>query len=465
MKPFLRNSLLIIIVLGFATFLSYLFTYFAFQEATIIIIYMLAVIIISQTASHYMYGIASSLISVLAFNFFFTHPLYTLNVSQPDYIFTFFVMFIASFLSSSLTSKLKTEKMVSQETTKQVLLMDGINHVFQTIPAKDALNASARIISDSYHANVFINITIDDQKYHSEAVLSKDTSTYKKSKTPILLNGLTIGNLQLISTELISHKNLDSIANILSQNLEKLDLIEKQNKAELKIREQKLRNDLLGAISHDLRTPLATIIGSSDTLIENQSKLSSDNQALLLSNIKNDATWLINSVENILSFMRVEEGLHLNTQIESVEELFGDVLARVISRSKTHIYLDLPHDPIYFSMDIQLMEKVLLNLIDNAMKYSTPESKIILKAYIAVDHLFFEVIDQGQGIPDEEKGKIFDRFYTYKSDNQFNRKGLGLGLAICKSIVEAHQGRIIVKDNKPKGTIMRCVFPYKGEKL
>ena len=255
-------------------------------------------------------------------------------------------MFIASFLSSSLTSKLKTEKTVSQETTKQVLLMDGINHVFQTIPAKDALNASARIISDSYHANVFIDITLEDQKYHSEAILSKETSTYKKTKTPILLNGLSIGHLQLMSTETVQQKNLNSIANILSQNLEKLDLIEKQNKAELKIREQKLRNDLLGAISHDLRTPLATIIGSSDTLIENQSKLSADNQTLLLSNIKNDATWLINSVENILSFMRVEEGLHLTTHIESVEELFGDVLARVISRSKTHIYLDLPHDPI-----------------------------------------------------------------------------------------------------------------------
>ena len=107
---------------------------------------------------------------------------------------------------------------------------------------------------------------------------------------------------------------------------------------------------------------------------------------------------------------------------------------------------------------------ILFNLIDNAMKYSTPESKIILKAYVEVDHLFFEVIDQGQGIPNEEKGKIFDRFYTYKSDNQYNRKGLGLGLAICRSIVEAHRGRIIVKDNKPKGTIMRCVFPYKGEK-
>jgi len=464
MKPFLKNSLLIIIVLGFATFLSYLFTYFEFQEATIIIIYMLAVIIISQTASHYMYGFAASLISVLAFNFFFTHPLYTFNVSQPDYIFTFFVMFIASFLSSSLTSKLKTEKTVSQETTKQVLLMDGINHAFQTIPANDALNASARIISDAYHANVLIDIAMEDQKYHSESFLSKDVANSRKTKTPILLNGLPIGHLQLTFAETVQQKNLTSIANVLSQNLEKLDLIEKQNKAELKIREQKLRNDLLGAISHDLRTPLATIIGSSDTLIENQSKLSSDNQALLLNNIKNDATWLINSVENILSFMRVEEGLHLTTHIESVEELFGDVLARVISRVKTHIYLDLPHDPIYFPMDIQLMEKVLLNLIDNAMKYSSPESKIILKAYTEVDHLFFEVIDQGQGIPDEEKGKIFDRFYTYKSDNQFNRKGLGLGLAICRSIVEAHQGRIIVKDNKPKGTIMRCVFPYKGEK-
>jgi two-component system sensor histidine kinase KdpD len=342
--------------------------------------------------------------------------------------------------------------------------MEGINHVFRSISIPDALNAASRIISESFSANVMIEITLNGQHIQCETVVNKELNSTKQNKTPITLNSKKIGNLSLWTVQIITQINLEPITNALSQNIEKLNLIEKQNSAELKIREQKLRNDLLGAISHDLRTPLATIIGSSDTLIENQSKLNEADQMLLLNNIKDDSTWLMNSVENILSLMRVDEGFSLNTRIESIEELFGDVLSRVVAYSNAEIQMHLPDEPIYYAMDIQLMEKVLLNLIDNAHKYSAKGSKIGLTAFVNQDSLVFEVSDTGQGIPDEEKKKIFDRFYTYKTENMSNRRGLGLGLAICKSIVEAHHGRILVKDNKPHGTIMRCVFPYQGAK-
>jgi len=462
MKSFFKNSAIIFVVLGLATFLSYLFAFLDFQEATIIIIYMLAVIFISQTTSTYIYGLAASLISVLAFNFFFTHPLYTFNVSQPDYLFTFFVMFVASFLSSSLTSKLKNEKIVSQERTKQVLLMEGINKLFQNFPLQNALNASSHLISESIEGNVEIEVKLDQVDFFSSTKEYPTNNPVKKTKANLNIGDQYIGRMIIYASNTINQEWLNSIASIISQNVEKIDLIDKQNQADLKIREQKLRNNLLGAISHDLRTPLATIIGSSDTLIENASKLSDEDKTLLLNNIKEDSTWLMNSVENILSFMRVEEGFHLNTQLESVEELFGDVLSRVISHTGTRVELELPDQPIYYPMDIQLMEKVLLNLVDNALKYSPKDSKIFLRAFVQKDEFVFEVSDQGQGIPDDEKKKIFERFYTFKSDTTVNRRGLGLGLAICKSIVEAHHGIIIAKDNKPSGTIIRCIFPYTG---
>ena len=463
MKSFLKNSAIIILVLGIATFLAYLFAYLDFQEATIIIIYMLAVIIISQLTSTYIYGITASLISVLAFNFFFTHPLYTFNISQPDYLFTFFVMFIASFLSSSLTIKLKQEKMVSQERTKQVLLMEGINKLFQNYPLQNALNASAHLISETVDGHT--DITVHTPTAVLKAV-SEDPDPFSGSKTTstaLTIDNHPVGKLSIISRTALTPTWVDSLGAVLSQNIEKIDLIEKQNQAELKIREQKLRNNLLGAISHDLRTPLATIIGSSDTLIENKAMLSETDQKLLLNNIKEDSTWLMNSVENILSFMRVDEGFHLNRQLESVEELFGDVVSRVLNHNQVPLDLDLPKEPIYFAMDIQLMEKVLLNLVDNAIKYSDSGSRIGLRAYVNQDELIFEVSDQGQGIPDFEKKLIFDRFYTVNRDSVLNRRGLGLGLAICKSIVEAHQGVILAKDNNPFGTIIRCIFPYPGE--
>jgi len=341
--------------------------------------------------------------------------------------------------------------------------MEGINKLFQNYPIQNALNASAHLIAESVEGNVEIKVNFSLIDLKSESKDYPQNQNYKKYKSSLEISNTVIGSLRIFSKNPISQTWIESLSAILSQNIEKIDLIEKQNQAELKIREQKLRNNLLGAISHDLRTPLATIIGSSDTLIENLSNLSDEDKRLLLNNIKEDSTWLMNSVENILSFMRVDEGFHLNTQLESVEELFGDVLSRALSNSEYKVELDLPEEPIYFPMDIQLMEKVLLNLVDNALKYSGKDSKIGLKAFITQDELIFEVSDEGPGIPDSEKKHIFDRFYTYKRDNTMNRRGLGLGLAICKSIVEAHHGIILAKDNKPSGTIIRCIFPYPGE--
>lgn len=461
-KNQLRNILIVIGILVCSTLVAQVFSLLKFQEATIIIIYMLAVVFISQITTNYIYGFYASIISVLAFNFFFTHPLYTFNISQPDYLFTFFVMFLASFLSSSLTSKLKNEKKLSQMKTNQVLLVEAINHSFQINDLHNALLSSMNLIAENCDAycKLFlrINQTIFDD--HTNSTFSQNLD-YKFEKS-IIVNKEEIGKLTLLSNKNIPENWISTIGDILSQNIERHDLVERQSLAQLQIHEQKIRNDLLSAISHDLRTPLATIVGSSDTLLENLDKLNQSEQKELLLNIKNDSVWLINSVENILSFMRVEEGINLKLQIDSVEELFGDILSRMVNRVPQKLVLDLPKEPIYAKMDIQLMGKVLLNLVDNASKYSPIDSKIILKAFVNKNRLIYEVIDEGDGIEDNQKRKVFDRYITSSSSNSKHRKGLGLGLAICKSIVEAHGGRIIVKDNQPKGSIFHCEFPYEG---
>ena len=461
-KNQLRNILIVIGILVCSTLVSQVFSLLKFQEATIIIIYMLAVVFISQITTNYIYGFYASIISVLAFNFFFTHPLYTFNISQPDYLSTFFVMFLASFLSSSLTSKLKNEKKLSQMKTNQVLLVEAINHSFQINDLHNALLSSMNLIAENCDAycKLFlrINQTIFDD--HTNSTFNQNLD-YKFEKS-IIVNKEEIGKLTLLSNKNIPENWISTIGDILSQNIERHDLVERQSLAQLQIHEQKIRNDLLSAISHDLRTPLATIVGSSDTLLENLDKLNQSEQKELLLNIKNDSVWLINSVENILSFMRVEEGINLKLQIDSVEELFGDILSRMVNRVPQKLVLDLPKEPIYAKMDIQLMGKVLLNLVDNASKYSPIDSKIILKAFVNKNRLIYEVIDEGDGIEDNQKRKVFDRYITSSSSNLKHRKGLGLGLAICKSIVEAHGGRIIVKDNQPKGSIFHCEFPYEG---
>lgn len=461
-KNQLRNILIVIGILVVSTLVAQIFSLLKFQEATIIIIYMLAVVFISQITTNYIYGFYASIISVLAFNFFFTHPLYTFNISQPDYLFTFFVMFLASFLSSSLTSKLKNEKKLSQLKTNQVLFVEAINHSFQVNDLYNALMSSMNLIAENCDANCELYVHLNQTNFDDKTNIGIYQNANYKFVKPIIVNKEEVGKLTLFSQADIPENWISTIGDILSQNIERHDLVERQSLAQLQIREQKIRNDLLSAISHDLRTPLATIVGSSDTLLENLDKLNQSEQKELLLNIKNDSVWLINSVENILSFMRVEEGINLKLQIDSVEELFGDILSRMVNRVPQKLVLDLPKEPIYTKMDIQLMGKVLLNLVDNASKYSPLDSKITLKAFVIKNRLIYEVIDEGDGIEDSQKRKVFDRYITSASSTSKQRKGLGLGLAICKSIVEAHGGRIIVKDNKPKGSIFHCEFPYEG---
>ena len=458
----IKNSFILIGILFVATILAQIFTWLKFQDATIIIIYMLAVVFISQSTTSYIYGFSASLISVLAFNFFFTHPLYTFNISQPDYLFTFFVMFLASFLSSSLTSKLKNEKKLSQLKTNQVLLVEAINHSFQISDLQTALMSSMNLIAENLKAACALRIKLNQVNFDDSSPSVFDRNTSFHYVNSIIVNKEEIGDLSLYTESSIPENWLSTISDILSQNIERHDLMEKQSLAQLQIREQKIRNDLLSAISHDLRTPLATIVGSSDTLLENLDKLNQSEQKELLLNIKHDSVWLINSVENILSFMRVEEGINLKLQLDSVEELFGDVLSRMVNRVPQKLILDLPKEPIYAKMDILLMGKVLLNLVDNASKFSPINSNIILKAFVIDKRLIFEVIDEGDGIDNYQKKKVFDRYITTSSKTSNQRKGLGLGLAICKSIVEAHEVRIIVKDNVPKGSIFHCEFPYEG---
>lgn len=454
-----KNVLIVLLILFLTTLLAQLFVVLEFQEATIVILYLLAVLIITQTTTHHVYGILASVLSVLVFNFFFTEPLYSFNTHQPDYLFTFFVMLASSLFSSTLTSRLKQANTTAAKRTQQLELIDQINQVFTHHDSLEVADDLVQLLEHHFHASVKLRIgqeglTVvpgineqDHQRFTLIEVLRVGEHTYGTLSLTLSTPG---------SSE--TRRFVTSLAALIAQNLERQTLVKQAVESEIEMREQRLKNNLLSAISHDLRTPLATIQGSAETLAENDALLSGSDRMLLLRTIQEDARWLIDSVENILSIMRVDEHLVLNLEKESVEELFGDVVAHVVGYSKQHIRLSLPKENLIYPMDIRLMEKVLINLVNNAINNAPADSLITLSAYTKSDTLVFDVSDEGPGIPDELKTKVFSRFMTTTPMGE-KRKGLGLGLAICKAIVEAHHGRIFIKDNEPKGTIVRCVFP------
>jgi two-component system sensor histidine kinase KdpD len=222
----------------------------------------------------------------------------------------------------------------------------------------------------------------------------------------------------------------------------------------IKLREEavqeRYRSNLLRAISHDLRTPLSGIMGTSEMIMGMTQK--DDPRYSLAEGIHKDADWLHSVVENILSLTRLHDGkLIINKQLEAVEEIIGVAVNHVMQRSPEHeIGVSVPNDLLLVPMDAKLLEQVLVNLLDNAAKHTTPEEEISVsvtedkETHMAV----FTVKDRGTGITADDLPNIFQAFYTSHSKRADVGHGVGLGLAICDAIIRAHDGSIEAHNRK-----------------
>ncbi len=235
---------------------------------------------------------------------------------------------------------------------------------------------------------------------------------------------------------------------------------EKEAAAALAKSEQ-LRANLLRTISHDLRTPLTTISGNASSLLSNGAGFDEETKRQLYSDIYDDSMWLISLVENLLSATRIEEGrmpLRLST------ELLGDIVEEAVGYARrkpdTHpVTVDCGDELLLVQADAQLVVQVIVNLVDNAVKYTPAGTPITVTAGRRGNMAEVRVADTGPGIPEEEKPRLFDMFYSGSHKVTDNRRSLGLGLYLCKAIVEAHGGTISVTDNRPQGAVFCFTLP------
>jgi two-component system sensor histidine kinase KdpD len=252
-----------------------------------------------------------------------------------------------------------------------------------------------------------------------------------------------------------------TVASQIAVALDREILSKKQETYKMEIESERLRSNLLRSISHDLRSPLAGIKGAASTIIENGELISEDTKKVLLEGIYEDTEWLIRLVENLLSMTRFDQGkMKINKKLEAVEEVISESIHRSTKNFKEHkIKVNMPENLIMVPMDGNLMEQVFINLIDNAIKFTPKESLIKVNVYEKNENVFFEVMDNGIGISEKILPYIFDRFFTNGSEISDSRRGVGLGLTICKSIVEAHGGRIEVFNNEDHGSTFRFFIP------
>ena len=216
---------------------------------------------------------------------------------------------------------------------------------------------------------------------------------------------------------------------------------------------------MLRSISHDLRTPLTSISGTAALLLENE--LPEDKRRQMYISVYDDARWLIDLVENLLSITRIEgSGKLTDIQPELIDDVFREAVSHADRLLKEHEFqIKIDDDLLMAYMDARLIVQVIINLVNNAVKYTPSGSHIVLSGCSEGDVVAISVADDGAGIADEAKSKIFDMFYTAGNGSGDARRGLGLGLALCKSIVQAHGGSITVEDNIPHGAVFKFTLP------
>jgi two-component system sensor histidine kinase KdpD len=256
---------------------------------------------------------------------------------------------------------------------------------------------------------------------------------------------------------------LEAFLTLFAEALERVRLARKAQSTEVRAETETLRNALLSAISHDLRTPLATIVGASSSLVENSRQLSSGAKEELSRTVYEEAQRMASLANNILDMARLDAGkVSLNLQWYPLEEIVGSVMVRLRRRlEKRAASVDLDPDLPLLRLDAVLMEQVLVNLLENALKYTPPGTLIEITGRRSDDGKWVEVTvsDRGPGIPEGESEKLFEKFYRVPAQRERAQSGVGLGLAICRAIVQAHGGRIEARNRPDGGAVISFRLP------
>lgn len=241
---------------------------------------------------------------------------------------------------------------------------------------------------------------------------------------------------------------------------EKNKIINEREKMLMEAEKEKMRANLLRAISHDLRTPLTSIIGTSSTYLENRNTLGDEEKADMVQTIYDDSNWLLNMVENLLSVTRIrDDNTCVNKTLEPLEEVVSEAVQRFRKRlPEAQVTVSIPDEFIMIPLDATLIEQVIINLLENAYYHSNSTEPITFQITSDKADASFSVIDQGDGIKEPYLPTIFDGYTPAANTESDSHKGMGIGLSICKTIIMAHGGEIYA-DNHEHGAVFTFTLP------
>ena len=495
--PTALELLLTVGILVAATIIGWGFLRLGFANANIIMVYLLGVLLTSTFTSGYTCGVLSAFLSVILFNYFLTEPRLSLAAYGSKYPITFAVMFASALLTCTLATKLKAHAQLSARDAYRTKLLFDMNRQLQKAETPDEVyQMTATQIQKLMQRDVLVypaqgealldgivypadgssphSVTKEEQDvirwvWQNRKRAGATTETFAKAKRLYL--AIRIGQQvygvigipmeKQTQPDAFTSSILFSILGECALALESLHNAEEKEKAAVLAKNEQLRANLLRSISHDLRTPLTSISGNADTLLHSYNMLDEQTRKQVFTDIYDDAQWLTGLVENLLSITKITDGsvkLHLSDQV--IDDIVSEALRHIDRRSaEHHITVDCGDEPLLVRVDAGLIMQVLINLVNNAVKYTPPGSNIRITAIQQEKVAEICVSDDGPGIPDERKELVFKMFFTGSNLIGDSRRSLGLGLTLCQAIIHAHHNEMTLKDNLPHGCIFSFTLP------
>ena len=497
--PTAWDLLLTIGILATATVIGWAFLRLGFANANIIMVYLLGVLLTSAFTSGYTCGVLSAFLSVLLFNYFLTEPRLSLVAYGSKYPITFAVMFAAALLTGTLAAKLKAHAQLSARDAYRTKLLFDMNRQLQKAETpEEVYRMTATQIQKLMQRDVLIypaqgNALLDGNIYPADG-----SSPYSIPDTDLEQNvvqwvwqnrkraGATTQNFPKAKRLYLAIRTGQQIYGVVGIPMEKqtqpdaftssilfsilgecslapdnLRNAREKEEAAVLAKNEQLRANLLRSISHDLRTPLTSISGNADTLLHSYDVLDGQTRKQIFTDIYDDAQWLTGLVENLLSITKIVDGsVKLSLSDQVVDDIISEALRHIDRRAaEHHITVDCGDVLLLVRMDAGLIMQVLINLVNNAVKYTPVGSNIQITAIPRENMAEICVSDNGPGIPNELKERVFEMFFTGGNPIGDSRRSLGLGLTLCQTIVHAHHGEMMLKDNSPHGCIFSFTIP------
>ena len=478
----------ITIVLILSTLLAFAFEQLELRRENILLIYIVSIMLIIVETRKVTFGIISTFLLVTIFNFFFTEPKYTFIIDDANYILTLIIFMMSIIILGTLTTSLQKEIYSSQNNAKKIdLLYQMSKELLYANSLEEIVEIELRHLKMNLDRKLLFCLTkkmktygdqdieIDDIKKEihyaidNQIICGKDQNKYTTINYVIFpfVSKKDVSGVLIIDTQnsLLEKQEKEFIQTALLHMLTALErekISEEQENIRIEMERERIKTILLRSISHDLRTPLTTLQTGSSFLFDSYEKLDDKTKKNLLLDINNETSRLAEFVENVLSMTRLQANqLILHPTSELIEDVFNDLQQRVNNRLNQHQLIFQEQSQLdYVYADIPLLIQVLINLIDNAIHHTKDDSIIIVSYMKSKTDIQFMVEDNGGGIPDDHINHIFEDFVASSDFKKGDKlRGIGLGLSICKAIIEAHGGHIDVINNKNNGATFTFNIP------